>query len=390
MSIHWDSKTEIRFQERLTQKAKVSYRMVLGLAVVLFPCFSVLDWFSQREHFKILSEIRYITTVFFLWVYSRVRKGKFFSNAPEVSPLICIYVGGLSITLMTMCLDGYKSPYYAGVNLVILAAALLFPWGARRMGFVSFGVVMIYLIGVLIKAHFQIDDMPIFVNNTAFMISTAIIGVSSAYLSDRLRRESFAQHNVNDQVTHALQTRDEFISIASHELKTPLTVIRLQNDLLHRYSRGVEFDEEQRDMLKKHVERNDGQIRRLVRLIEDMLDLTRLNSGNMAFQMDPVDAEAMFRDLTDRFSSQLKASGMNLKLEFESGLIGVWDRMRVEQVLANLMNNAIKYAAKNPLALRLFREGKSARFEIQDFGKGIAKDRSILPGDKSGYARMGF
>ena len=289
--------------------------------------------------------------------------------------MICIYVGGLSITLMTMCLDGYKSPYYAGVNLVILAAALLFPWGARRMGFVSFGVVMIYLIGVLIKAHFQIDDMPIFVNNTAFMISTAIIGVSSAYLSDRLRRESFAQHNVNDQVTHALQTRDEFISIASHELKTPLTVIRLQNDLLHRYSRGVEFDEEQRDMLKKHVERNDGQIRRLVRLIEDMLDLTRLNSGNMAFQMDPVDAEAMFRDLTDRFSSQLKASGMNLKLEFESGLIGVWDRMRVEQVLANLMNNAIKYAAKNPLALRLFREGKSARFEIQDFGKGIAPEQ---------------
>lgn len=171
----------------------------------------------------------------------------------------------------------------------------------------------------------------------------------------------------------AINARDTFLSIASHELRTPITGMKLRTQLMRRkVQRGDEsvFD---RENVVKLVEQVDEGLDRMNRLVEDMLDISRIQGGRLRLHVDTVDLMAVVRHILERFESQLSQASIPVLLDGADGLLLSADRFRLEQVLTNLVTNAIRYAPGKPLRVKVFAENGIARVVMQDGGPGIPK-----------------
>jgi len=189
------------------------------------------------------------------------------------------------------------------------------------------------------------------------------------------RRAGIAIDNARlyESARQAVQTRDEFMSLASHELKTPLTSLQLQTEL-----RGIDvnrgnFHRFSPENLPKLLSEDRKQINRLIRLVEDMLDISRINMGKLALAPEEFDLCEMARDTVSRFSSQFEAAGVKVSLKAEESVLGSWDRFRLEQVLTNLLTNALKYGDRRPVYVSVENEGAFARLDVRDEGIGISR-----------------
>jgi PAS domain S-box-containing protein len=169
----------------------------------------------------------------------------------------------------------------------------------------------------------------------------------------------------------ALRLRDEFLAVAAHELLTPMTSLRLTlQSLLVSQEQGLPTPE-------RALATADRQSRRLLDLIDGLLNVSRLDAGALELALDEVDLAALVREVTARFAMQLQNSGTTLTLHADEPVIGRWDRSRLDQVITNLLSNASKYAAGKPVELSVTRDGERARLEIRDQGIGI--DPARLP-----------
>lgn len=195
-------------------------------------------------------------------------------------------------------------------------------------------------------------------------------------------------------VQESVRARDEFLSIASHELKTPLTSLKLQSQLRNRKiekGKASSFDEPN---LKKMFDADAKQIERMTRLIDDMLDISRINTGKLSLQTETFDLTSLVKDLLDRYSGQINDYGSEVKLISSEEITGNWDRFRIEQVITNLLTNALRYGNKRPIMIELKQDGQFAIIKVIDQGIGIAKknqdriferfERAISANDISG------
>ncbi len=194
----------------------------------------------------------------------------------------------------------------------------------------------------------------------------------------------------------ALETRDEFLSIASHELKTPLTSIRLQVQMFQREISKEKLEIYSPERVNRLVDQTDKQTLRLARLIEDMLDISRIRSGWLRIELDTFDFCEMVRDVIDRMKPQLlEALGSEPLVITCSSVTGSWDRARLEQVLINLLTNAIRYGKGSPIEIHVQKpDEKHVRLSVRDHGAGIAKEdherifnrfeRAVGPNEVSG------
>ncbi len=173
---------------------------------------------------------------------------------------------------------------------------------------------------------------------------------------------------IEAQLQEAVRTRDEFLSIASHELKTPLTSLNLQIDQLRRLFRDERFDPSAPALL----EAAKRQAVRLNDLVEQLLDVSRIATQRFALQVDVVDLGEIAHDVCDRFRPQAEAARSSLDVEADGPVRGRWDRFRIEQVLSNLLSNAIKYGRGKPISVRVTRADDMARVAVHDEGIGIA------------------
>lgn len=165
--------------------------------------------------------------------------------------------------------------------------------------------------------------------------------------------------------------RDEFLSIASHELKTPITSLKLQLQITKR-----EIDPEKNvtptaERLMKVMDISDRQVNRLTHLVEDLLDVSRIQAGKLTFQFEKVKLSEIIIDVVHKLC---KPNCKLLKLDLDKSLIGFWDRARIEQVLINLVSNAKKYAPGTLLKIRTLRNNQSAVLIVEDFGPGIPSE----------------
>ena len=167
------------------------------------------------------------------------------------------------------------------------------------------------------------------------------------------------------QAAEAIRLRDEFLSIASHELKTPLTAMQLQ--LLN--IRGHLRPEDEK--LVRNADRASRLAARLGQLVEALLDVSRIATGKFKLNVEAFDLGDTAREIVDRLRDSAKAAGCGLSLEIGGSFQGRWDRLRLEQVLMNLVSNSIKYAAGKPIQVSLSREGDTAVIEVRDRGPGI-------------------
>jgi signal transduction histidine kinase len=168
----------------------------------------------------------------------------------------------------------------------------------------------------------------------------------------------------NEQLVGALATRDEFLSIASHELKTPLTSLKLQLDgAAHRLAAQRE--------LPPWIAAAQRQVRRLDGLIGQLLDVSRIRAGRLALDVSETDLAHVVATVLERFGPELERAGNPVRLELAEGATGRWDAGRLDQVVTNLISNAVKYAPGTPVSVRVRAADGRAVLEIEDGGAGV-------------------
>jgi signal transduction histidine kinase len=163
----------------------------------------------------------------------------------------------------------------------------------------------------------------------------------------------------------AIEVRDEFLSVGSHELKTPLAALLLHIDSLC-HPRAVESPPVRlSDRLKKASQAGH----RLARLIDELLDVSRVAAAGLRLEAQAMDLSALVREVCARYES--KAPG-GIDLSADQPTHGQWDPLRVEQVASNLIDNAVKYGDGKPISVAVRREGGKAILKVADQGIGIS------------------
>ncbi len=175
------------------------------------------------------------------------------------------------------------------------------------------------------------------------------------------------------KVEEALKARDEFISIASHELRTPLTSLKLQVQMTKKGIDPALGVIPPGDTLKKAFELIERQVNRLTVLVQDMLDINRIQTGKLALELKPVHLSALIKDVVEQFAEYLATAKNSISIEVGEEFTGLWDRYRLEQVLANLITNAAIYAPGSAIEVTAKKKDNMVEVCVHDHGPGISK-----------------
>ncbi|MCP3099227.1 HAMP domain-containing histidine kinase [Myxococcus sp. K15C18031901] len=176
------------------------------------------------------------------------------------------------------------------------------------------------------------------------------------------------------EAREAVRLRDEFLGIASHELKTPLTPLHLKVQLLQRQvdllaAHGKPVNAERVSETLDVVQR---QVRKLTSLVDNLLDVSRITAGRLKLELEEMDLASVAAEIVYRFAPSAMQLRCSLEMYAPVPVLGRWDRLRLEQVVTNLLSNALKYGAGQPVRLSVEAEGRTARLTVQDGGIGIA------------------
>ncbi|MCE9670996.1 CHASE domain-containing protein [Myxococcus stipitatus] len=182
------------------------------------------------------------------------------------------------------------------------------------------------------------------------------------------------QQRLASEARAAVRIRDEFLSVAAHELRTPLTSLKLQLQLLFRQLRQETRLDAGR--LERSMETCERQTTRLSQLIDSLLDVSRLTSGRLELQLEELDLGDVVRELALRFETEAQAASIQLTVDAPGGILGRWDRLRLEQVITNLVSNALKYGNGAPVEVRVRGGEREARLEVEDHGIGVSPEDS--------------
>lgn len=185
------------------------------------------------------------------------------------------------------------------------------------------------------------------------------------------------QKTGEQELERAIQVRDEFLCVAGHELRTPLAALLLQ-------VQGAKQRLEQERLLTPgaaaRLERAAASAQRLGRLIDNILDVSRITTGQLVLEPEPLDLSALLRDVLARFQPVATRAGCELELHAPAELWGSWDRERLDQIASHLIHNAIKYGRGKPISLHVARvrdaEGEAERvaLTVRDHGIGLAPE----------------
>jgi PAS domain S-box-containing protein len=188
--------------------------------------------------------------------------------------------------------------------------------------------------------------------------------VRAAQEHDRLLAQ---ETRARAEAEEAVRIRDEFLSIASHELRTPLASLSLAIDGLQHIFAKKDVDEPSRRALGIAKR----QVGRLTSLIGVLLDVSRIRAGKLVLNIAEVDLRSVVRDATALLSEEMARAGSDLVLHADEPVVGRWDGVRLEQVVHNLVGNAIKFGGGLPITVSVGKSGEHAELSVEDRGIGI-------------------
>lgn len=255
---------------------------------------------------------------------------------------------------------------------------------AITFGFnISLAIVIFFLIDL---SNTYPDKIPLYAAILLTIAVSAFLGLIRENNEIKKLKEqqieyarSFAKiHEEHALALKNIKARDQFLSIISHELKTPLTVMLLN---LHSLSKSIQSDSLASfsiHELVKVLKNSEQQIKWLTLMINDLLDVSLITTGRMNLQLEDTDLVSVTKQVNQSFSEDLKKQKYKLKINFESPVIGKWDKVRLEQVITNLFSNAIKYGGGKPINIQIYKSGKNAKFIISDSGIGITSEEQKI------------
>ncbi|WP_367371618.1 ATP-binding protein [Pseudomonas lini] len=180
--------------------------------------------------------------------------------------------------------------------------------------------------------------------------------------------------NTQNELEQAVRMRDDFMSIVAHEVRTPLNGLILETQLRKMHLARDNAAAFTMDKMHAMVDRDERQIKSLIRLIEDMLDVSRIRTGKLSIRPSRFDLVPLVNNLLQNFAPQVEAAESSVTLTANQPVMGHWDEFRIEQVISNLLTNALRYGAKSQIDVRVYNQDGQAWVEVQDRGIGISEE----------------
>jgi len=366
------------FEERLQEANNLGLRAAGILIAVLTLLFLILDWFIIPASFLFLLMMRTMMSLIALVIFSLTftRFGK--KNSSPLSVFL-FSMTALCVVVMVHLHEGYKSPYYAGIMLVVLGAGVFMKWRVKYSCFTCLIIYVSYLIPCLFQ---EIQAVEILVSNSFFLLSTMIVVIVAQYSSlSLLRSEFYSRLNLNEtkasleEAYKKLQELDrlksQFFSNITHELRTPLTLILSPLESILESGSGA-FDKEQREYLKP-IWKN---ALRLLKLINDLLDLTKLEDHFMRIRIEKNDLIFLLSDILEHSRPLAARKDIDLTMEVRSTRDDIWvDMEKMERVIVNLVSNALKFTEPGGKVNIWMESGEGElKIGVEDDGIGIPEE----------------
>jgi signal transduction histidine kinase len=347
------------------------------IGAVLMPVGTILDFSVYRPELLYFLELR-LVCAFLIGIFWAIVISPIGRKHPRKLGVLLAMFPAFFMSWMIYATEGADSPYYAGLNIVLLVVGIVVQWTFLESLVAASLVMLMYLAACV--AHGNISHVSL-VNNLYFLVLTGIVVATGSYFNSQLRFREFASRYELDKNRAALeesnrklleldQIKSRFFANISHELRTPLTLLLAPlESLMQRFSRA--FDEDTRNLFTTmHA---NGM--RLLKLINDLLDLVRLESGRMEVKHEPLEVAEFARGLAS--AARQVADDKRIKLEtFVDPAVGavLADRDKLEKIVLNLMFNALKFTpAGGRVSLRAEKQGEEFVLVVSDTGMGIAE-----------------
>jgi signal transduction histidine kinase len=189
------------------------------------------------------------------------------------------------------------------------------------------------------------------------------------------RRAQAEREQLLEELQAALQARDDFLMVASHELRTPLTSLQLTASSVLRQLQRADGKSLPAPVLDERMRTVKRQLDRLEQLINALLDVSRIGAGRLELQLERVDLVEVANEVLTRLRDEASRQNVALELRAPESLLGVWDRSRLDQILTNLVTNAIKYGQGKPVDIVVAAAGGHAELRVVDRGIGVDLDQ---------------
>ena len=359
------------------RKTRVRYLKVSCLLVVFLTATgSGLDHTVYPDLFGKLLVIRLVCIALTLGIFGLcfVPRIERFIRAMGMSWAL---IAQASICAMIFASEGPRSPYYAGLNLVILGVSIFLPWTFMETMAICLATLALY-IAACAAFGLSHESSQVFFSNQSFLFFTCVICATSSYFTARKRFDDFQlSHELdcrNRELLELDRLKGEFFSNISHELRTPLTLIVSPLDQVFR---DLNMTPELRELLTP-VRQNSL---RLLKLINDLLELVRLEDARACITTETLNLSAHLPGLIDSVRHLAMNKGLRIDVEHTDPELRVnADPARLEKIVLNVLMNAIKFTARGgAITARWKKQDGWAVIEIQDTGIGIApKDLPVI------------
>ncbi len=225
-----------------------------------------------------------------------------------------------------------------------------------------------------VDSHAVISKVKVFID--IYLQNVTLSEQIAALNNIRMEQERLLAElrDAQTKLQHAIRTRDDFISIVSHELRTPLNAFRLEFYTRRHFLENGKMEEFTAEKIARMIDFDDRQLDRLLRLINDTLDVSRIRTGQLSIRPARVNLADLTEKLVAQFSPQFEQAQCEVSMIGRSPVTGHWDEFRIEQALINLLLNAMRHGAGKPIEISIEAVDRGARLSVRDHGQGIAPE----------------